>query len=106
MGKYEGAARVALKPKTREQAAAVLRHCNERRLAVVPQAGQALLLLAAACPSHLRQPSPHTLALQLRHSDSVVLASCPHSPSCRAATRGSWGAACLSMMRWCSALRR
>ncbi|EFN52862.1 hypothetical protein CHLNCDRAFT_26350 [Chlorella variabilis] len=33
MGKYEGAARVALKPKTREQAAAVLRHCNERRLA-------------------------------------------------------------------------
>ncbi len=38
MGKYEGASRVALKPKTTEQAAALLRHCNERRLAVVPQA--------------------------------------------------------------------
>jgi FAD/FMN-containing dehydrogenase len=39
MGKYQGASRVALKPKSTEQAAALLRHCNERRLAVVPQAG-------------------------------------------------------------------
>lgn len=37
MGKYEGASRVALKPRSTEQAAALLRHCNERRLAVVPQ---------------------------------------------------------------------
>lgn len=37
MGKYEGASRVALKPRSTEQAAVLLRHCNERRLAVVPQ---------------------------------------------------------------------
>ena len=41
MGKYEGASRVALKPRTTEQAAALLRHCNQRRLAVVPQASRA-----------------------------------------------------------------
>jgi FAD/FMN-containing dehydrogenase len=38
LGKYKGSTRVALKPKTTEQAAAILRHCNARRLAVVPQA--------------------------------------------------------------------
>ena len=39
LGKYRGAARVALKPKTTAQVAAVLAHCNARRLAVVPQGG-------------------------------------------------------------------
>ncbi|KAL4854460.1 D-2-hydroxyglutarate dehydrogenase [Chlorella vulgaris] len=34
LGKYKGSTRVALKPKTTEQAAAILRHCNSRRLAV------------------------------------------------------------------------
>jgi FAD/FMN-containing dehydrogenase len=38
MGKYRGASRVALKPKTTAQVSAVLAHCNQRRLAVVPQA--------------------------------------------------------------------
>jgi FAD/FMN-containing dehydrogenase len=38
MGKYRGASRVALKPKTTAQVAAVLAHCNARHLAVVPQA--------------------------------------------------------------------
>ena len=37
MGKYEGQSRVALKPHTTEQAAALLAHCDRRRLAVVPQ---------------------------------------------------------------------
>ena len=44
MGKYEGASRVALKPRTTEQVVALLRHCNERRLAVVPQASAGRLL--------------------------------------------------------------
>lgn len=39
MGKYRGNSRVALLPKTTEQVSHVLRHCNERRLAVVPQGG-------------------------------------------------------------------
>ena len=37
--KYRGASRVALKPKTTAQVSAVIAHCNERRLAVVPQGG-------------------------------------------------------------------
>jgi FAD/FMN-containing dehydrogenase len=41
MGKYRGASRVALKPKTTAQVAAVLAHCNARHLAVVPQASTA-----------------------------------------------------------------
>lgn len=48
MGKYEGASRVALKPRTTEQAAVLLRHCNQRRLAVVPQASRAAAAAAAA----------------------------------------------------------
>lgn len=39
MGKYKGYGPVALKPRSTEQVAAVLRHCNQRRLAVVPQGG-------------------------------------------------------------------
>ena len=39
MKKYKGASRLALRPKTTEQVAHILRYCNERRLAVVPQGG-------------------------------------------------------------------
>lgn len=39
MGKYEGSSRVALKPKTAQHVSDILAHCNERRLAVVPQGG-------------------------------------------------------------------
>lgn len=39
IGKYRGHASVALRPATTEQASRVLRHCNERRLAVCPQGG-------------------------------------------------------------------
>jgi hypothetical protein len=37
--KYRGASRVALKPKTTQQVSQILAHCNQRRLAVVPQGG-------------------------------------------------------------------
>lgn len=39
MGKYRGASRVLLLPRTTKQVSAVLRHCNARLLAVVPQGG-------------------------------------------------------------------
>ncbi len=42
MGKYEGASQVALKPRSTDQVSAILSHCNERRLAVVPQARSVL----------------------------------------------------------------
>ena len=37
--KYRGESKLVLRPKTTEEVSAVLRHCNERRLAVVPQGG-------------------------------------------------------------------
>ena len=37
--KYRGNSKLVLRPKTTEEVSAVLRHCNERRLAVVPQGG-------------------------------------------------------------------
>lgn len=39
MGKYKGSSSIAIKPKTTQQVADILRHCSERRLAVVPQGG-------------------------------------------------------------------
>ena len=38
MGKYEGKSSVALRPKSTEHVSRILAHCNERMLAVVPQA--------------------------------------------------------------------
>ncbi|KAJ3414664.1 hypothetical protein HDV05_006199 [Chytridiales sp. JEL 0842] len=39
MRKYKGQSRLVLKPKTTEQVSAILKHCNTRNLAVVPQGG-------------------------------------------------------------------
>lgn len=79
MGKYEGASRVALKPKTTEQAAALLRHCFERRLAVVPQARRRLLPLCL---------------VQLRRAMKVM-----HLAPCRAATPAWLAALCPCLTR-------
>lgn len=39
MRKYHGASRLALRPASTEEVSQVLKHCHERRLAVVPQGG-------------------------------------------------------------------
>lgn len=39
MRKYRGSSQIVLKPKNAEQVSAILKHCNERKLAVVPQGG-------------------------------------------------------------------
>lgn len=39
MGRYKGASAVALRPRDTEAVAQILRYCNERRIAVVPQGG-------------------------------------------------------------------
>jgi hypothetical protein len=44
---HKGKSRVLLLPRTTEQVAAVMRHCNARRLAVVPQVGLALVTLCS-----------------------------------------------------------
>jgi FAD/FMN-containing dehydrogenase len=37
--KYRGNSSAVIKPKTSEEVAAILKYCNERKLAVVPQGG-------------------------------------------------------------------
>ena len=37
--KYKGNSKLVLKPKTTEEVSAILKYCNEKRLAVVPQGG-------------------------------------------------------------------
>lgn len=39
MGKYKGHSKLVLKPKSTTEVSAVLKHCYERKLAVVPQGG-------------------------------------------------------------------
>lgn len=39
MGRYKGAATVALRPRDTQEVADILRYCNQRRIAVVPQGG-------------------------------------------------------------------
>jgi len=39
MGALEGRSKLALFPRTTEEVSRILRHCNERKLAVVPQGG-------------------------------------------------------------------
>ena len=38
MGKYSGKSKLALRPKSTEQVSRILAYCNDRRLAIVPQA--------------------------------------------------------------------
>lgn len=49
--KYQGAAQVALKPKNTEQVSAILRYCNDKRIAVVPQGGNTGLV-GGSVPVH------------------------------------------------------
>ena len=39
MNKFEGRSKLALRPKTTQEVSQIMKHCNERRLAVVPQGG-------------------------------------------------------------------
>uniref|UniRef100_A0A060T7G3 D-2-hydroxyglutarate dehydrogenase, mitochondrial n=1 Tax=Blastobotrys adeninivorans TaxID=409370 RepID=A0A060T7G3_BLAAD len=39
MKKYRGSSKLVLRPKTAEQVSSILKYCNERKLAVVPQGG-------------------------------------------------------------------
>lgn len=41
--KFQGNSQVVLKPKTSEEVSQIMRHCNARNLAVVPQAGNTSL---------------------------------------------------------------
>ena len=65
MRKYKGSSRVLLLPNTTEQVSAVMRHCNARRLAVVPQGGNTGLV-GGGVPVH------DEVVLGLKRMDRVV----------------------------------
>jgi hypothetical protein len=65
MGKYVGASRVALRPRTTAQVAAVLARCHARSLPVVPQGGntgRARRRRRRSCSSAAASPLSHTAA--------------------------------------------
>eukprot|EP00899_Mesostigma_viride_P004760 jgi/Mesvir1/14285/Mv09715-RA.1 len=64
MGKYRGYSKLALKPKTTQQVAEVLKYCNQRRLAVVPQGGNTGLV-GGSTPVH------DEIVLSLSHMNAV-----------------------------------
>ena len=51
MNKWEGRSRVVVRPESTGEVSAILRHCNERRLAVVPQGGKTGLV-GGSVPVH------------------------------------------------------
>lgn len=51
MGRYKGRSMIALKPRSTEDVAAIMTHCNQRRLAVVPQGGNTGLV-GGSVPVH------------------------------------------------------
>ena len=49
--KYKGTASLMLKPQSTEEVSAILRYCNQRKLAVVPQGGRTGLV-GGSVPVH------------------------------------------------------
>ena len=49
--KYQGVSQLMLKPETTEEVSAIMRHCNEHKLAVVPQGGRTGLV-GGSVPVH------------------------------------------------------
>jgi FAD/FMN-containing dehydrogenase len=39
MGKYKGRSTTVLKPRTTEEVSKIVKHCNEKRIGIVPQGG-------------------------------------------------------------------
>ena len=87
MGRYEGKSRVALRPKTTEQVSKLLAHCNERRLAVVPQVSTSKCI--EACSSH------RNFSTLVFYASKADFKGC----ACRLATQGSAEEAFLYLMR-------
>src|SRR3569833_1083440 len=63
--KYKGSASLVLTPVSKEQVAEVLRHCNERNLAVTPQGGNTGLV-GGSVPLH------DEIIISLKKLDQVV----------------------------------
>lgn len=49
--KYQGVSQLMLKPENTEELSTIMRHCNERKLAVVPQGGRTGLV-GGSVPVH------------------------------------------------------
>ena len=70
MRKYKGRSTLVLRPKTTAEVSAILRYCNEKSLAVVPQGGNTGLV-GGSIPVHDEIVLSTQLLNQIRHFDEV-----------------------------------
>ncbi|KAJ3036647.1 hypothetical protein HDV00_002471 [Rhizophlyctis rosea] len=70
MRKYKGRSSLVLRPKTTEEVSKILRYCNEKSLAVVPQGGNTGLV-GGSIPVHDEIILSTQLMNQIRHFDEV-----------------------------------
>jgi FAD/FMN-containing dehydrogenase len=68
-GRYGGRASLVVRPATTDEVAAVLRHCNDHGVVVVPQGGNTGLV-GGGVPRDA--PGPATIVLSLRRLDAIV----------------------------------
>ena len=65
MRKYMGRSALALRPSTTEEVCEILKHCNERKLAVVPQGGVTGLTGGSV-------PSNDEVIISMRRMDKIL----------------------------------
>lgn len=56
MGKYKGHSQCVLKPRSAEEVSKILKYCNEKGIAVVPQGGNTGLVGKLAELDHQKRP--------------------------------------------------
>jgi FAD/FMN-containing dehydrogenase len=67
-GRYTGRSSMVVRPATTEEVAAVVRHCDEHAIAIIPQGGNTGLVGAAVPRAHSTRP---TIVLSMRRLDAM-----------------------------------
>lgn len=78
MRKYKGQSQIVLKPRTTEELSKIMKHCNERKLAVVPQGGNTGLVgRFFQLPPYKLLSAYAPLQEDLSRSLTKLLSTCP-----------------------------
>ena len=119
MKRYHGSSKLAIKPKTTQQVSDILKYCNSKRLAVVPQAGVADVFSHILVVSNLLSALPdaamllyprlrscrrihmHQSTVQSYSRQVIAMFDVGVGVLVRLGTLVSAVAACHCLMRWC-----